>query len=62
MFQCIGSSISYIQRIHDWDNNVYKLHVDRVVFSDSLGKVIWFSKVLSCGGTCMAKVKELSKW
>ena len=53
-------SISYIQRIHKWDNNV--LHVDRVVFSDSLGKVMWFSKVLSCGGTCMAKVKDLSKW
>ena len=59
MFQCIGSRISYIQRIRDWDNNVY---VDTVVFSDSLGKVLWFSKVLSCGGICMAKVKYLSKW
>ena len=25
MFQCIGSSISYIQRIGDWDNDVYML-------------------------------------
>ena len=60
MFQCIGSSVSYIQLIHDWDNK--GCQGDRVVFSDSLGKVMWFSKVLSCGGTCMAKVKDLSKW
>ena len=41
-----------------WQGGIFWLFGER----HALGEVMWFSKVLSCGGSCMAKVKYLSKW